>query len=554
MTVAAESCVKSVAPAVQGSLRVGAVNDPLEGEADAVADRVMRMPSAAVPDVVQRCPGGCPGDEELRRSPVDEEEDVLRAPTGTTSSGTGLAVDASVASGIGARRGGGAGLSEATRGFFEPRFGADFSRVRVHADAGVAEMAAGVNARAFTVGRDVFFGAGEFRPGTSGGDRLLAHELTHTLQQRATSTIRRQDHERPSPEEDFVRDLQTGTEKATQYLDYITRSVEYWRRHGIRPGQMDDALRSLSEISSRVSSGLDTFGSVLGMAERAIQIRDWFTEVDNFATATAALDFNDRETVRQWAGAMEGVRQKSEPFVLAAREWLARLARGGSSAAARGAVLLSVVSAYVEIGVAALQAGINNVNFYIERRERIIQEAFDEAEGRTRRRPSEPAYPGNWVPAAEVRRRAVARAEHDRLTRARLEEERLAREATREFETTVFPPIYRRRRRRLMRRILRDIKRGRPIGVIRSSSGEARLPGLPAQRWWDQLVNSGGSSYFDAVAGVYIVPKKDTVTLAEAGDEIYGFQRVRPSCPYFERLYRTQLETFLQQRIGSGQP
>ncbi len=65
----------------------------------------------------------------------------------------------------------------------EARFGRDFSRVRVHTDAAAAESARAVEAQAYTVGQDVVFGAGRYAPATSGGRRLLAHELTHTIQQ-----------------------------------------------------------------------------------------------------------------------------------------------------------------------------------------------------------------------------------------------------------------------------------------------------------------------------------------------------------------------------------
>ncbi len=74
-------------------------------------------------------------------------------------------------------------LDEATRAFMEPRFGHDLSRVRVHTNAKAAESARAVNALAYTVGRDVVFGSGQFAPGTVAGQRLLAHELTHVVQQ-----------------------------------------------------------------------------------------------------------------------------------------------------------------------------------------------------------------------------------------------------------------------------------------------------------------------------------------------------------------------------------
>jgi hypothetical protein len=74
-------------------------------------------------------------------------------------------------------------LDAGTRAFMEPRFRFDFSQVRVHTDARAAESARVVNALAYTVGRDVVFGEGEYEPGTSEGRRLLAHELVHTIQQ-----------------------------------------------------------------------------------------------------------------------------------------------------------------------------------------------------------------------------------------------------------------------------------------------------------------------------------------------------------------------------------
>jgi hypothetical protein len=78
-------------------------------------------------------------------------------------------------------------LETATREFFAVRFGHDFGNVRVHADGKAAESARSVNALAYTVGHDVVFGAGQYAPGTHAGQRLLAHELTHVVQQSGRS-------------------------------------------------------------------------------------------------------------------------------------------------------------------------------------------------------------------------------------------------------------------------------------------------------------------------------------------------------------------------------
>ena len=76
-------------------------------------------------------------------------------------------------------------LPSSTRQSMEARFGHDFSQVRIHSDGKAAESAQAVNARAFTVGRDVVFGTGQYAPKTSTGQRLIAHELTHVIQQSA---------------------------------------------------------------------------------------------------------------------------------------------------------------------------------------------------------------------------------------------------------------------------------------------------------------------------------------------------------------------------------
>jgi hypothetical protein len=85
-------------------------------------------------------------------------------------------------------RGAGRPLDEGTRMFMESRLGQDFSRVRVHTDARAAESAQAVNALAYTVGKDVVFGTGQYVPSTKEGQRLVAHELTHVQQQSCAST------------------------------------------------------------------------------------------------------------------------------------------------------------------------------------------------------------------------------------------------------------------------------------------------------------------------------------------------------------------------------
>ena len=80
-------------------------------------------------------------------------------------------------------RGGGQALDPADRAYFERQFGADFGAVRVHSDAAAARNARMLSASAFTLGSDISFASGRYAPGTATGRRLLAHELTHVVQQ-----------------------------------------------------------------------------------------------------------------------------------------------------------------------------------------------------------------------------------------------------------------------------------------------------------------------------------------------------------------------------------
>ena len=138
-------------------LSLGATDSPLEAEADRIADLVTRGGSAAPQ-------GGAP----LQVSRADAGE------------GSGDAVPAEVDTVLASA---GQPLDAAARAELEPRFGHDFSQVRVHADAAAQASARAVDAAAYTVGHHLVFGTGQYRPHSSEGRHLLAHELTHALQQ-----------------------------------------------------------------------------------------------------------------------------------------------------------------------------------------------------------------------------------------------------------------------------------------------------------------------------------------------------------------------------------
>jgi hypothetical protein len=146
----------------QAKLEISEPGDSFELEADRVADRVMRMED----------PDGVPAPSIGTQRALAQRKEA----------GAGVAVPAQA---VATARASGQPLDAATRAFMEPRFGFDFSRVRIHADGDAARAARSLDARAYTVGTDVVFGAGRFSPHSPEGRRLLAHELTHVVQQHA---------------------------------------------------------------------------------------------------------------------------------------------------------------------------------------------------------------------------------------------------------------------------------------------------------------------------------------------------------------------------------
>jgi len=213
---------------IQCKLTVNQPNDPYEQEADAVADKVMRMPDtksmqaggadvSPTPVKIQKKCAECEEEEEKQvqrkeagpqaagPTPADEMDwgdSMFRSAAELMGQGGGAGSSPAEAevqrSGMGKApavgqgfqrsleqsiQNGGESLAPQTRSFMESRMGWDLSSVRIHHNEGAHQLAKNVNARAFTVGSDIFFARSEYQPQDKKGQHLLAHELTHTMQQ-----------------------------------------------------------------------------------------------------------------------------------------------------------------------------------------------------------------------------------------------------------------------------------------------------------------------------------------------------------------------------------
>jgi Domain of unknown function (DUF4157) len=182
--VARASAVPLQQPVWQAKLRIGPVDDPLEREADRVADAVVSGAhvgtiSAAPPSTAQRQCAHCAAEEEktLRR----KEASSASIKQGTLSSAALTPTR------------NGTPLTSAQRAYFEPRLGVGLADVRLHTGPDASRAADSIQARAYTLGHDITFAARAYQPETPAGQHLLTHELAHVVQQsRTTARVQRQ--------------------------------------------------------------------------------------------------------------------------------------------------------------------------------------------------------------------------------------------------------------------------------------------------------------------------------------------------------------------------
>jgi hypothetical protein len=175
-------------PVIQKKLTVGSANDSYEAEADTVANKVMRMQEPQQQNMshsgslVQRKCAGCEQEEKLQMKPLADSITPL-IQRRSTESGSESHAPSHVESQINSSRGGGNSMDHGTQHFMESRFGTDFSDVKIHTGSQAVQMSRELNAQAFTVGSDIYFNEGKYSPNSDSGRHLLAHELTHTVQQ-----------------------------------------------------------------------------------------------------------------------------------------------------------------------------------------------------------------------------------------------------------------------------------------------------------------------------------------------------------------------------------
>jgi hypothetical protein len=159
---------------LQAGLEISQPGDVYEQEAERVAHEVLRMPDATAQQPCAACAAGEPC---VNCAP--KQAGAIQRSANTAAGAPAASATVNLPGQIGP----GQPLDHATRAYFEPRFGHDFSAVRVHAEPAAEQSARDLSAHAYTLGQDVVFGEGRFAPSTPSGRQLLAHELAHVVQQ-----------------------------------------------------------------------------------------------------------------------------------------------------------------------------------------------------------------------------------------------------------------------------------------------------------------------------------------------------------------------------------
>lgn len=244
--------------AIQAKLTIGQPNDIYEQEADRLADKIMRMTDESL---VQRRTGCMECQEEegfiqskplfaqispiVHRQSLDDEEEMFQAKSASSQKPQ---VTPAVESGINSLKGGGQPLSQSTRAFFEPRFGTDFSHVRVHTGENAAQTAQAINAKAYTTGNNIVFNQGYYAPESTPGKHLLAHELTHVVQQNMK-------------ENQFKREISLSNRESTHANNRVKQQVleniiKYFRDYNypyIEQNNVEEVIQLAEQFANAVA-------------------------------------------------------------------------------------------------------------------------------------------------------------------------------------------------------------------------------------------------------------------------------------------------------------
>jgi hypothetical protein len=272
--------VQRVMGKVQAKLTVNPPDDQYEKEADRVADAVTKASASSVQRQAEEPEEEEEEEEEpiqakpedstrLQRQAEEEEEKEEEEPIQTkTIDSRAMEVSAGLEGDINAARGGGQSLPDSVRSSVEPRLGQDFSQVHIHTDAKADKLSQQLGAKAFTSRNDVFFRDGAYQPGSDSGRGLIAHELTHVVQQGAARVSRQAETEQATAgsKEEVQKELKDAVDKLKtkpeqKYVKKILRVTAECQAQGMGESSykwaMEEAVKAASAMLKKKTAAAD---------------------------------------------------------------------------------------------------------------------------------------------------------------------------------------------------------------------------------------------------------------------------------------------------------
>jgi hypothetical protein len=244
--------VQQVMNKVQAKLTVNPPDDQYEREADRVADVVTKAPASSV---------------QRQAEPEEEEEEEMIQTKAVGS--RAMEVSEGLEADINAARGGGQSLPPSIRSSLEPQLGHDFSQVHVHTDANADKLSQQLGAKAFTSRNDVFFREGAYQPGSDSGRGLIAHELTHVVQQGAARVSRQAaetEQATAKSKEEVQKELKDAVDKLKtkpeqKYVKEILRTTAECQAQGMGESSykwaMEEAVKAASAMLKKKTAAAD---------------------------------------------------------------------------------------------------------------------------------------------------------------------------------------------------------------------------------------------------------------------------------------------------------
>lgn len=294
---------------IQPQLTIGKVGDKYEQEADKVAADVVNRMHQPESEKVQR--QEISEKEELQRKqeigsiqreelPEDEEKLQMKPIVQRLADEGGMAAKPDLEASIQQARGGGQPLAENVQKPMEKAFRADFTRVKVHTDARSDQLNQSIHAKAFTTGQDVFFRQGAYDPGSRGGQELIAHELTHVMQQQGEARnytkssmqlVQRQKKQNVNLVEQGLQDIEdedAGIEDAFQEMEEaFNHTTKYYHGRAVREGYQNETpvIKNFRNRGGLDFDPSEKGGFYLGTSEEGA--KEWAKENAAKSRATA---------------------------------------------------------------------------------------------------------------------------------------------------------------------------------------------------------------------------------------------------------------------------